>query len=76
VYHQQIDDQPQTYTIERLQQIKQDHEAWVEKTLGKGFDDRFLPEPPTRKRETVYSTLLPVVRMPRFIYRGMCKFCD
>jgi len=76
VHHQQIDDQPQTYTIERLQQIKQDHEAWVEKTLGKGYDDRFLPEPPTRKRETVYSTLLPVVHMPSFIYGGPCDLKD
>ncbi len=76
VHHQQIDDQPQTYTIERLQQIKHDHEAWVEKTLGKGSDDRLLPEATPRKRETVYSTLLPVVRMPRFIYGGSCDLKD
>ncbi len=76
VHHQQIDDQPQTYTIERLQQIKQDHEAWVEKTLGKGYDGRSIPELSVRKRETVYSTLLPVVRMPRFIYGGTCDLKD
>src|SRR6266571_8070880 len=65
VHHQLIDDQPQTYTVERLQQMKQDHEAWVEKTLGRGYDGRSIPELSVRKRETVYSTLLPVVRMPR-----------
>jgi hypothetical protein len=76
VHHQLIDDQPQTYTVERLLQMKQDHEAWVEKTLGRGFDGGSAREPPPRAHETVYSTLLPVVRMPQFIYGGTCNLRD
>ncbi len=76
VHHQLIDDQPQTYTVERLLQMKQDHEAWVEKTLGRGFDESSAIEPLPRIRETIYSTLLPVVRMPQFIYGGMCDLRD
>src|SRR5260370_15183691 len=39
VHHQLIDDQPQTYKTERLKQMKQDHEVWVEKTFRPGFND-------------------------------------
>lgn len=76
VHHQLIDDQYQTYTIERLQQMKHDHETWVENTLGRGLDDNSRVEALPRIRETVYSTLLPVVRMPRFIYGGTCDLND
>ena len=76
VHHQLIDDQYQTFTIERLRQMKQDHEAWVESTLGRGIDDPFRTEIVPHLHETVYSTLLPVVRMPRFIYGGACELTD
>ena len=56
--------------------MKQDHEAWIEKTLGRGLDDSSAREPLPRTRETVYSTLLPIVRMPQFIYGGMCDLRD
>ncbi len=35
-HHQLIDSQPQTYTVERLQQMRRDHEAWVEQHLQTG----------------------------------------
>ncbi|HEX7736209.1 MAG TPA: HNH endonuclease, partial [Ktedonobacteraceae bacterium] len=57
VHHQLIDDQYQTFTIERLRQMKQDHEAWVESTLGRGIDDPFRTETVPHLHETVYSTL-------------------
>ncbi len=75
VDHQRIDDQPQTYTVEKLHGIKVDHERWVEQTLSKGLPDAS----PHReyKTETVYSTLLPVVELPRFVYgvavEGLCE---
>ena len=76
VHHQLIDDQPQTYSIARLQQMKFDHETWVESTLGRGHNNGFASEATIYKRETVYSTLLPVIRMPPFIYGGACELSD
>lgn len=71
-HHQLIDDQPHTYTIARLLQMRQDHEAWVEKTLRQGGDGRLPTDQPQQKLETIYSTLLPVIRMPRYVYGGAC----
>jgi hypothetical protein len=34
VHHTVIDDQLTTWTVEKLQRLKQDHEAWVEQSLG------------------------------------------
>ena len=37
VHHELVDDQPGEYSVERLRQMKQDHENWVKASLG-GFD--------------------------------------
>ena len=34
VHHKLVDDQPGEYTVERLQQMKQEHENWVRDSLG------------------------------------------
>ena len=34
VHHKMVDDQPQTYTVERLRKLKADHEAWVASKLS------------------------------------------
>lgn len=34
VHHKIIDDQVASWTVERLRQLKQDHETWVEQSLG------------------------------------------
>jgi hypothetical protein len=34
VHHRTVDDQPNEYTVERLHNIKSQHEAWVRQTLG------------------------------------------
>ncbi len=65
-HHQLIDAQPQTYTVERLHAMKEEHERWVEKTLGSGLN--LTNETLQKKTETIYSTLLPIERMPRFIF--------
>lgn len=74
IHHQLIDDKPQTYTVERLHQMKQEHEEWVEKTLRRGRDDGLVAEPPNYTTEIVYSTLLPVERMPQYVYGAPCEF--
>jgi hypothetical protein len=76
VHHQLIDDKPQTYTVERLHQIKKDHEEWVEKTLGRSASNGVVEEPPQQPTETVYSTLLPVERMPNFVFGAPCELRD
>lgn len=45
--HKQVDDQVNTYTVDRLRKIKRDHEAWVTK-LGEQRDPgpiRLVPDP-------------------------------
>jgi hypothetical protein len=66
-HHQLVDSQPETYTVERLRGIKEDHERWVEQRLGQGVDEQPLPEP-LRVDETVFTTLLPVEHLPPYIY--------
>ena len=34
IHHKPIDDQPNTFTVEVLQRMKADHEAWVKKSLS------------------------------------------
>lgn len=34
VHHKLVDDQPGTYTVERLKSMRRDHEAWVDATLS------------------------------------------
>ena len=59
-----------TYTVERLTAMKEDHEKWVERTLGGRLNVR--REPPPMVQDTVFSTLLPVHQMPRYIYGAPC----
>lgn len=71
-HHQLIDSQIQTYTVERLRAIKEAHELWVEKTLGMGRGgDGYAVQPP-RVVEMVHSTLLPVERMPAYVFGAPC----
>lgn len=70
-HHQLVDSQPETYTIERLRGLKQDHERWVEERLGQGVDEPSLPEPP-RIEEKVFTTLLPVEHLPPYVYGAPC----
>ena len=36
VHHKLIDDQPATYTVERLREMKRDHEKWAEQAIRAG----------------------------------------
>jgi hypothetical protein len=65
-HHQLVDSQEAVYTVERLRGMKEIHEAWVQDRLGAGIDDLdVVPEPVT---DVLYSTLLPVERMPTHLY--------
>jgi hypothetical protein len=65
-HHQLVDSKPAAYSIERLRAMKTAHEQWVETRLGQGVDDPSVESPSTT--DTLYSTLLPVEQMPRYIY--------
>jgi hypothetical protein len=65
-HHQLIDSQEAVYTVDRLHAMKEAHERWVETQLGLGVDDPLVVAPPTT--DILYSTLLPVDRMPRYVY--------
>lgn len=71
-HHEIVDQQFHTYTVERLLQFKKDHESWVHDRLSK--DDAYdgLSKNTNIVEETVYATLLPVTKMPHYIYSGEC----
>ncbi|MEU1721846.1 hypothetical protein [Nonomuraea sp. NPDC005692] len=71
-HHQLIDSKEAlaTYTVERLLGMKNDHEAWVERTLGGRAN--VASEPPPMAVDTVHSNVLPVTQMPRYVYGAPC----
>ncbi len=71
-HHTIVDRQLQKYSVDKLVQIKTDHERWVDASLS--YEDRFrnLHEPCEATTETVASTLLAVERMPRVVYSAPC----
>lgn len=70
-HHQLVDAQEATYTPERLRGIKEEHERWVEERLATG-----IPEsaPVHVRRDDLYSTLLPVARMPDRVFSAAARF--
>jgi hypothetical protein len=76
-HHTEVDAQPEVYTVERLRQMKQDHEAAIERAVAQAkqkeqSEAAVLP----LINEVVYSTLLPVVRMPKYIFSAPCTYGD
>jgi hypothetical protein len=71
-HHQLIDSEGAlaTYTVERLMAMKQDHEAWVERALHGRRN--VADDLPPMVQDTVYSNLLPVRQVPRYIYGAPC----
>jgi hypothetical protein len=73
-HHEIIDAQPNTYTVAKLVQMKKDHEYWVREQLSveKRFQHTYGP-PKEFIKEQVYSTLLPVKRIPLYVYQAPCS---
>jgi hypothetical protein len=71
-HHQIVDTQRHTYTVERLKQIKADHEARIlAATAQINISDQ-----KKHKKETLYSSLFPVVRIPTYVYGVSCQYND
>lgn len=65
--HHQLVDAPAnhaTFTVERLTALRDDHEAWVAERLGSDT----APTVAVDRTDHVYSTLLPVERMAKYVY--------
>jgi hypothetical protein len=76
-HHHIVDSQPHTYTVERLRQMKEDHEKLMLEATGRAVEARGgLTVDRDYVRETLYSTLLPVLRMPCYVYGVACEYND
>ena len=76
-HHTIVDNQVQTYTVERLRQMKADHEKLMDDAAGQAVAARSpVKAEPEYVRETVYSTLLPVLKLPRYVYGVPCQYGD
>ena len=64
VHHQLIDDQPATWTLERLRAVKAAHETWVEERLPGPSEPVVVP----MVKDTLFSTALPVTHVPPFVF--------
>lgn len=71
IHHQLVDSKPATYTVQALRAMKERHESWVESRLTLGTNGR-IPEGLSLETETIYSSALPVTRLPRFVYGVAC----
>jgi len=74
-HHDIIDRQPQFYTVERLRQVKEDHEALVLAAMGEAIAHHSAEENRRSKSvlETLFSTLFPVVEFPSYVYSAPCE---
>jgi hypothetical protein len=76
-HHKIIDEHPEIYTVERLRQMKADHEGAVVAALAKASESRAADiGARLHVKETVHSTLLPVLSMPRYVYGAPCSYGD
>jgi hypothetical protein len=77
-HHKVVDEKTQYYTVERLRQMKADHEERIAAALRQAG----APEPvetgvaASYVKESVHSTLLPVLAMPTYIYGAKGEFGD
>ncbi|MCA9071734.1 MAG: hypothetical protein KDA84_22560, partial [Planctomycetaceae bacterium] len=74
-HHHVVDAQPQTYTVERLRQMKFDHEALIAEVTRHAVESRAsIHELSVSVSEQLYSSIFPVERLPEFVYSIPCDF--
>lgn len=71
-HHTTIDQQPAKFPVAKLVQWKKDHEDWVVNKLSTQDQFTGLASPAEKVNERVYSTLLPVQNIPKFVYLAEC----
>jgi hypothetical protein len=75
-HHKLVDGQPNTYTVQKLVQMREDHERWVHDRLSPEQRFQQALEPEQHITETIHSTLLPVVKIPQFVYLAPCDLSE
>lgn len=76
-HHHLVDGAWQEYSVERLRQIKDEHEALITDATGRAVADRVESKAnQPHITETLHSTLLPVLRLPRHIYTVPLDYND
>jgi hypothetical protein len=77
-HHKIIDEKPPYYTVERLRQLKEDHENRIAGALSelRPIDPTKTPPKTAIVTETLHSTLLPVLAMPSLVYGAKGNFKD
>ena len=69
-HHKVIDSQPNTYSIQVLRQMKDDHLAIIRSKLR----PEEVVEKPSLVSETVQSSVLAVSHLPQAVYEARCAF--
>ena len=76
-HHHLVDAQPHTYRVERLRQIKYDHESMVAEAVRRAAEQRICqPFRQDQVTEQLYSSLLRVERLPDFVYTVDTDYSD
>jgi len=68
-HHKIVDDQPLTYSIPVLREMKVVHES---STMAKSKEEVSIID--TLQQEITFSTFLPVKNLPAVVYKGQCDF--
>jgi hypothetical protein len=73
-HHHLVDRQEATYPVEKLLQMKYDHEAVIAEATRRAVAARVGDLPPAPiVRERLFSSLLPVERLPKHIFSVECE---
>jgi hypothetical protein len=75
-HHTEVDSNEGKYTVERLVQIKCDHEQWVSDTLSPNERFQHSISPDTHVIDDVHSTLLPILGYPCYVYGASCDLSE
>lgn len=71
-HHAIIDRRPAQFPVAKLVQWKSDHEEWVHRQLFPHDHFAHQAAPAETIVERVYSTLLPIHHVPRYVYLAEC----
>lgn len=76
-HHHVVDAQPQTHTVERLRQMKYDHEALIADATRRAVEARVgASTGAVIVSEVLYSSLLPVERLPEYVFSVPCDYSE
>jgi hypothetical protein len=75
-HHHLVDRQVASYPIEKLKQFKFDHEALIAEATRRAVIARVVEPSAPHIVEQLYSSLLPVERLPKYIFSVECELSE